>query len=115
MSAEQIKKINSIKTTSIIATILLFTIIGIIASTIMALIDSISILTTTWDEPEVEKDKTLWGVLGITILGPIATLIFSIQALKVVESKNKIFTGASTQTTPNSKVDLDPSKALEQK
>ncbi len=74
-------KAKSMKTRSIVSICLLFTIIGIVPAIIMAIIDSISILTTDWRDEKLNSDKTLWGILGLVLLGNIATLVFAKKVL----------------------------------
>lgn len=76
------KKAQGLKVRGIVGIVLIFTLIGAIVSLIFAIMDSITILTTDWKNEELNNSKTLWGILGLLILGNIATLIFGINALK---------------------------------
>lgn len=41
------------------------------------------ILTTNWKNKRVEKQKILWGILALLILGSIASFIFSVTSLNI--------------------------------
>lgn len=41
------------------------------------------ILTTNWKNKRVEKQKILWGILALLILGSIASFIFSVTSLNM--------------------------------
>lgn len=77
-----LKEAKKIKTHSIVGIVLLFTLFGIIVTLIFEIIDGIKILTLDWQDEELNNDKTLWGIFTIVLLGPIASLIFSIKAIK---------------------------------
>ncbi len=84
-SEELLAKGKSMKIRNIIGIVLFFTIIGIIASAIIALIDSILILVTNFKNDELDKKKILWGLLGLLLLGNIACLIFAIKMINVAK------------------------------
>lgn len=77
---DQSALIKKIKTESIISLVLFFTIIFTIVSLVLTIVASVRILSTTWNNKEVEDSKIIWGILSILILGPIGTLIFAIIA-----------------------------------
>lgn len=54
--------------------------IGIVIGNIAGFVNSIIILVTHWSDPKIEKIKVMWGVLGILLLGSLATLIFCVRA-----------------------------------
>ncbi len=85
---EQVKKLKSIRTKSIIALVLIFTIIGAIVTFILDIINAIQILSTNWSNKEVEESKIVWGIFTIIILGPISSLVFSCSALNKVNYQN---------------------------
>lgn len=85
---ELLKKAKGIKIRSIVSIVLIFTLIGIIASLILCLIDGIIILSTDWNNKELDESKLLWGLLTLLILGPISSLIFSIKAEKELKSNS---------------------------
>ncbi|MGL4951726.1 MAG: hypothetical protein ACRC4L_01935 [Mycoplasma sp.] len=82
MSQEQIQKLQSIKKKSIWSIVLIVTLIPILIGAIMSWVCIYQVLSTKWENSEVEGSKTLWGILSIFILGPIGTLIFASQSLK---------------------------------
>ncbi len=85
-----VQKAKSMKTHSIVGIVLFFTIIGAIASCILGIVDSVTILSRNWSDKQVNDDKLLWGLLSLLLLANIGTLIF---AKKVIESsKNPIAT-----------------------
>ena len=49
---------------------------------VLNIANGILILSTKWSNNEVENQKVLWGVLTFVLLGWIASLVFSIQAIK---------------------------------
>ncbi len=85
---EFLKQVESIRTKSIISLVLIFTLFGIIASFVLDIINAIAILTTDWENEELNSDRTIWGILTLVVLGPIASLIFASKAKKVL-SKNQ--------------------------
>ena len=50
--------------------------------TVIPIILGIIILTTDWKNHIVDNSKILWGVFSIVLLGPIASLIFSVKSRK---------------------------------
>ena len=79
---ELFKKAKGIKIRAIVGIVLIFTLIGIIASLIISLIDGIIILSTDWNNKELNDSKLLWGLLTLLLLGPIGSLVFGIKAEK---------------------------------
>jgi multisubunit Na+/H+ antiporter MnhG subunit len=65
----------------IIIPILLFSI-----TPILSFILGIIILATDWKNQEINNNKILWGVLTLLLLGPISSLVFSIQSRKIYKS-----------------------------
>ena len=70
------------KTTSIIAIVLFFTIIGTIISIVLTIVQAIKTLATDWNDKTLNNDKILWGLLSLMILGPIATLVFGSKIME---------------------------------
>ena len=46
----------------------------------IALTSSILILTTKWENKELDDCKTLWGILDLFVIPGIAAIVFSIKA-----------------------------------
>ncbi len=46
----------------------------------------IIILATDWKNEEINSKKILWGILTLLLLGPIASLVFSVQSRKIYKS-----------------------------
>jgi multisubunit Na+/H+ antiporter MnhG subunit len=69
----------------IIIPILLFSI-----TPILSFILGIIILATDWKNEEINNNKILWGILTLVLLGPIASLIFSIQSINIYKNINDI-------------------------
>lgn len=65
----------------IFALIPLFT-ISFVVGAVFCIINAVMILSTKWTINEVEENKTVWGIFTIILLGWIASLVFSIQAIK---------------------------------
>ena len=63
-------------------------VIAALVSGIMTLVNAIRILATDWKDESLKNDKTLWGILTLLILGPIASLIFGIKATKTLGSSS---------------------------
>ncbi|MDE5651550.1 MAG: hypothetical protein K2H80_00575 [Ureaplasma sp.] len=77
----QLELLKKIKTTSIISLVLIFTLIGVIVTWILDIINAVRILSTKWVKQEVENSKLIWGIFTIVVLGPISSLIFSCIAI----------------------------------
>ncbi len=84
---DQIKELKSIKTRSIVSLVLFITILGLIVSLVLNLIDCIKILSTKWENKEVEDSKLLWGILSLVLLGPIGSLVFACISLNKMNAK----------------------------
>ena len=50
---------------------------------IIPFILGILILATDWKNEEINNKKILWGILTLLLLGPIASLVFSVQSRKI--------------------------------
>ncbi len=50
---------------------------------IIPFILGILILATDWKNDVVNNSKILWGIFSIVLLGPIASLVFSVQSRKI--------------------------------
>lgn len=74
---ELIKKAHKIKIWSIVSLVLFFTLFLTIVSIVISIVNCIIILSTEWEDEKINDDKLLWGLLGLFLLGPIATIIFS--------------------------------------
>lgn len=77
---EEQQKLKGIKILSIWSLVLWVTLIFSFVGLILSIIAGIQILTTDWQDEKLRDSKTLWGILTLVILGPIASLIFSIQS-----------------------------------
>lgn len=86
VNEQLLKDGKAMKTRNIIGIVLIFTLIGIFASVIISLIDSIKIITTDYKNQELNDDKLLWGILGLVLLGNIACLIFASKMISVAEA-----------------------------
>lgn len=84
---DQIKELKSIKIRSIVSLVLFITILGLIVSLVLNLIDCIKILSTKWENKEVEDSKLLWGILSLVLLGPIGLLVFACISLNKMNAK----------------------------
>ncbi len=84
---------KKIKKQGIIALVLIFTLIGIIATVIMTLVGGIKVLSNDWGNEQLNKDKTLWGILCIVglifllILGPISMIVFGNKVISTYGGK----------------------------
>ncbi len=67
---------KKIKKNGIISLVLAFTLIGAVVSVVLTIIGGIKILSTDWQNEQLNKDKTLWGIFCFVILGPIAMIVF---------------------------------------
>ncbi|MGL5617713.1 MAG: hypothetical protein ACRCWU_01505 [Metamycoplasmataceae bacterium] len=76
---------KSMRTRNIVGIVLWFTIIGIIPSLIISLVDSIIILSTDFRNKELNDDKLLWGLLSLLLLGNIGCLIFASKMMSIAE------------------------------
>ncbi len=85
----QLEMGKKIKKHGIIGLILLFTLVGSIVSAIFCIIDGIKILTTKWDDKEIEDSKTLWGILCFVILGNISSIVFGNKVVNKLSSAEK--------------------------
>jgi len=100
-----IKKLSTIKVLAIVslcliplavivfffANMLLLLIISWLLVTVPSIISFVSaiiILATDWKNKEINNNKTIWGILALLLLGPIASLVFSIQSLNIYKSSN---------------------------
>ena len=54
------------------------------------LVLGIIILATDWKNEEINNNKILWGILTLVLLGPISSLIFSIQSINIYKNINDI-------------------------
>ncbi len=57
-------------------------IISFVVGAVFCIINAVMILSTKWTINEVEENKIIWGIFTIILLGWIASLVFSIQAIK---------------------------------
>ncbi len=91
---ELLIKGKQMKNRNILGIVLWFTIIGIIASFIIALIDAVTILTTNFKNKELNDEKILWGILSLILLGNIACLIFASKMISIanmeIENENNV-------------------------
>lgn len=55
-----------------------------IISFILSLICSIQILVSNFGHKEINDMKILWGILGLLVIGSIASLVFSVKAKKII-------------------------------
>lgn len=76
-----LKEGKSMKIRNIIGIVLVFTLIGMIASFVISLIDSIKILTKSYKDQKLEEEKLLWGILSLLILGNIGCLVFACKMI----------------------------------
>ena len=76
-----IEEAAKIKKLSIVAIVLIFTIIGIFVTIIISIILGVKIISIDWKNQEINNDKILWGLLTLLLLGPISSLIFANIAL----------------------------------
>ncbi|MGL4183767.1 MAG: hypothetical protein ACRCRP_01395 [Metamycoplasmataceae bacterium] len=83
---EKIKKISIV---SIVLYCLFILIIPVIVGAIISLVYSIKIISNKYYDESLEKDKILWGLLGILLIGPIATLIFANKMIEVAKNSNQ--------------------------
>lgn len=79
---------KSVRTKSIVAFFIFFTIIGAIVTFILNIMVGIKILTTDWKNEELNSSKTIWGILCFIFLGPIAGWIFGQKAVNALESNS---------------------------
>ncbi len=80
---------KKIKRHSIIGIVLFFTLIGVIVSLILALVDGVKIISKEWGNVEVDDDKLLWGLLTLIALHNIASLIFANKAIEIYNKQNQ--------------------------
>ncbi len=102
-----IKKISTIKVLAIIslcliplgvvvfffANMLLLLIISwllVIVPSIISFVSAIIILATDWKNKEINNNKTIWGILTLLLLGPISSLVFSIQSINIYKSNDAV-------------------------
>ncbi len=52
------------------------------------IVSAIIILATDWKNKEINNNKTIWGILTLLLLGPISSLVFSIQSINIYRSIN---------------------------
>ncbi len=94
---------KQIKKRGIIGLVLIFTIIGAIVTLIFDIINAIKILTTDWEDQELNNSKTIWGILSLILLGPIATIIFGNMVINKLG--NQTNTTGPAVSTDNKKSD----------
>lgn len=56
------------------------------------------ILTIDFNNNDVDKSKKIWGILTLTLIGPIGMIIFGSIAMKKIKSKS---TGSRNTSTDN--------------
>lgn len=83
---KQLELLKKIRTSSIVSLVLIFTIIGVIATIVLDIINAIRILSTIWVRQDVEDNKLIWGIFTIIILGPISSLIFACISISKYEN-----------------------------
>ena len=54
----------------------------------MSIVYGIIILSNDWKDKELDESKILWGILTLCLLGTIASLVFSIEAVKKYKTSN---------------------------
>ncbi len=80
---------KKIRTQSIVGIVLFFTLIGTIVSCILALVDGVKILSKEWENPEIDDDKLLWGLLTLLGLLNIGSLVFANKAIEVYKKQSQ--------------------------
>lgn len=55
-----------------------------VISFILSLICSIQILVSNFGHKEINDMKILWGILGLLVIGSIASLVFSVKAKRII-------------------------------
>lgn len=89
---EELNKLKKMRTRSIVGIVLIFTLFFAIVSVILAIVDGIIILSNDWEKEKLNKDKILWGVLCLVVLGNVSSLVFSIKGINLYKNdsnKNK--------------------------
>ncbi|MGL5357636.1 MAG: hypothetical protein ACRDA7_02460 [Metamycoplasmataceae bacterium] len=86
---ELLKRGEEIKKLSIVSIVLYCLIFSSIIGWIIALVYSIKIISDNYYDENLEKDKILWGLLGILVIGPIATLIFANKMIEIAKNSNE--------------------------
>lgn len=74
--------LKKIKISSIVSLIFMFTLFLILVTLIIDIVNAIRILSTNWQNKETNDSKIIWGIFTVIILGPIASLIFSVSNIK---------------------------------
>ncbi len=69
-----------------IAIAMILFVIGIVAL-VLEIYCIVMIFSTNWKNDKLESSKVLWGILALIVLGPIASLVFSSKAKKILSSK----------------------------
>ena len=80
---------KKIRTQSIVGIVLFFTLIGTIVSCILALVDGVKILSKEWENPEIDDDKLLWGLLTLLGLLNIGSLVFANKAIEAYKKQSQ--------------------------
>lgn len=93
---------KKIKKHGIIGLCLLFTLFGSIVTLIFNILDGIKILSTDWNNKELNDSKTLWGIFCFVILGPIASIVFGGKVVSAYTNVNPA--AAQTTTTADATV-----------
>ncbi|MGL5520059.1 MAG: hypothetical protein ACRDBR_01355 [Metamycoplasmataceae bacterium] len=83
---EEMKKLSIV---SIVLYCLFILILPLVIGSIIALVYSIKIISDNYYDESLEKDKILWGLLGILVIGPIATLIFANKMIEIAKNTNQ--------------------------
>lgn len=78
---EQLMTLRSMKTMSIVTIVLCLIVIGLFIALIMNIVYAIKIMSTKWAGPATDESKTLWGLLTLLLLGPIASLVFACNGI----------------------------------
>ncbi|MGL5205259.1 MAG: hypothetical protein ACRC63_03335, partial [Metamycoplasmataceae bacterium] len=74
---------KSMRARNVFAIILWFTIVGAIVSAIISFIDALGILFSDFRNPELNREKLLWGLLALSPLSNIACLVFANKLISV--------------------------------
>ncbi|MGL6124952.1 MAG: hypothetical protein ACRC1F_00470 [Metamycoplasmataceae bacterium] len=106
---ELLEQGKKMKTRNIVAIVLWFTIIGGIVSAIIGLVDAVRILSTNFQDKDLNSEKTLWGILSLLIFGNIASLVFANKMISTAEaSMIKSTPPKAEETKEDVKEDKEP-------
>lgn len=84
-----LQEAQKIKKRGIIGLILFFTLIGAIVTFVFDIINGIKILSTNWNNKELDDCKTIWGIFSFIILGPIAAIVFGNKAVQALQGQGE--------------------------